>query len=445
MNVSRKPSVNGIVDIDVYKSTTLKNGKSQSAITKTFNNYHSLVDKTFEMFNAESWHRMGDGGIFRFPTPVDAVDASLRLLDNLVEFNEKRNRLGLPLFTRIGIHQIEEKDIKFVPKHQRGTYANTALDIAGKLQKKCPIGKIAVSASVYNRIGVKQRLFRPSLAELQGKNFFVLIDRPIMPHEQELCYGLPDEQKKLIPPIPFPKWDKIAPSQNLSLVKLGVFFEKPVLVVLGETLSHPKSPISSAATSDAVGMMEVMAAVTANRQLRVGIDAWEDTADLVSDHNILIIGSGIVNVYAFVLNDLLCPVHFVKTKGRVFDQIVATSNKGQLHFGHHGIPPMDCGLVLISKSPFNLEKTLFWVAGITGIGTQAAAKFVWELIRDSKQTLSRNLKDGLSGPIACVIGAYVPQGVWEISSYYKRWRISDYRILWAVDQCGKSVDLWEEQ
>ncbi|NQT01320.1 MAG: hypothetical protein HQ580_04820 [Planctomycetes bacterium] len=444
MNEGRKTSVNGIVDIDVYRSTTLKNGKSQSIISKTFNRYHSLVDNTFGMFNGVSWHQMGDGGIYTFPTPVDAVDASLRLLDKLFEFNTK-NKLCIPLFTRIGIHQIKEKDIESVQKDKRGIYANTALDIAGKLQKNCPIGKIAVSSAVYNKIGIKRNLFRPSLVELRGRNFFVLIDRPIMPHERELCFGLPDEQQKLIPPIPFPTWENIAPNENMNLIKLGDFFEKPVLVVLGETLSHPKSPISSAATSDAVGMMEVMAAIAANRQLRVGIDAWEDTADLVSDHNILIIGSGIVNVYAFVLNDILCPIHFVKTKGRIFDQIVATSNKGQLHFGHHSIPPRDCGLVLISKSPFNLENTLFWVAGITGIGTQAAAKFVWDLTQDSKQTLRKNFKGSLSDPIACVVGAHVPKGVWEISNYNKRWRISDYRILWAVDHSGNSVDLWEEQ
>lgn len=266
-----------------------------------------------------------------------------------------------------------------------------------------------------------------------------------MPQEEELLYGLPEEQKKLMPLIPFPTWGKIAPNQNIKLTKLAEFFEQPLLVVLGETSSHPQSPVSSAATSDAVGMMEVMVALRSNREVRVGIDEWEDTADLVSDRNILMIGSGIVNIYVFALNNIFYLVHFAKTGGRVFDQIVATSNKEQLHFGPHSIPPRDCGLVIISKSPFNLEKTLFWVAGNTGMGTQAAARFVWELIRDPKQTLRRKIGESLSDPIACVVGAYVPEGVWEISDYYKHWRVSDYKILWAANQRGKSVDLWKEQ
>jgi hypothetical protein len=440
----KKSSVNGVVDIDIYKSTMLKNGKSQDEITETFSKYRSLVGKTFEMFNGESWHRMGDGGIFCFPTPEDAVNACLRLLNNLVAFNKKENRLNLPLFVRIGINEIEEKDIINVPKDERGNYAHPALDIAGKLQKNCPIGKIALFTEVYKKIGVMQRLFRLSLAEAEGKRFFVLIDRPIMPQEEKLLYGLPEEQKRLIPPIPFPTWDKIAPDQSINLTKLDKFFEQSLLVILGETSSNPQSPVSSAATSDAVGMMEVMAALRSNSEVRVGIDEWEDTVDLVSARDILIIGSGIANIYAFALNDIFYPVKFAKTGGRIFDQIVAISNKEQVYFGPHAIPPRDCGLVIISKSPFNLEKTLLWVAGITGMGTQAAAGFMWELVRDPKETLRRRIGGSLSDPIACIVSACVSEESWEIRNYYRRWRILDYKILWAVDRSGKSVNLWKE-
>lgn len=172
MKGGKKSSVNGMVDIDIYKSTVLKNGKSQNVVTETFSDYHSLVEKTFEMFNGESWHRMGDGGIFRFPTPEDAVNTSLRLLNDLVEFNEKKNQLNLPLFIRIGIHQIGKKDIKDVPKDERGKYAHPALDIAGKLQKNCPIGKIAVSVEVYNRIGFMQCLFKAFISRTSRREIF---------------------------------------------------------------------------------------------------------------------------------------------------------------------------------------------------------------------------------------------------------------------------------
>jgi len=442
--------MSGIINIDVYHSTRLhevrpRNGITQDMITATFENYNSLLDKTFQDLGGSCWLRIGDGRIFLFPTPEDAVQASIRLLDNLARFNEEQNQLNLPIFVRIGVHEIdkkEEKVIKDVPHKKRSEYGHTALDIAGKLQKNCPLGKIALSTGIYHRLRqLWHGLFRPSLTTLdglRGRNFFVSINRNIMPQEEKLFFGLPQKQMVLIPPVPYPIWEEIVPDQNVNLTKLADFFNGKVLVVLGETGKHPESPVASAATSDAVGIMEVMAVIKSNPEVRVGIAEWEDTADLVSDRNILLVGSSIVNIYAYALNDLLFPVHFAKAEGQVFDLIIATSKEGTEYFGPHGIPPRDSAIVITSRSPFNREKALLWVAGITGMGTQAATRLVWDLVRDPV-ILSQKIEARLDNPIACVVAPYIPEGLWEISDYYKRWRILDYKILWAVDKDGNSI------
>ena len=175
-----------IVDIDIYKSTMLKAGKSQSVIDEIFGGYHTLVSKTFDGFLGTRWHEMGDGAIYHFQTSNRAVDACLQLLQDLVEFNKQHEDQlrHSPLFVRIGINATNSENIENIPAVERGRVPSTALDIAGKLQKNCPIGKMAISLSVYEGLALQQRLFRPALTEHRDRQFFVLVDRLITPQEE---------------------------------------------------------------------------------------------------------------------------------------------------------------------------------------------------------------------------------------------------------------------
>ncbi|KAF5433995.1 hypothetical protein C5S35_15365 [Candidatus Methanophagaceae archaeon] len=427
----------GIVDIDIYKSALLKQGKSQKPVEVILGAYHSMVEKIFAVFDGKCWHKTLERRIFLFPTPNDAIDASLLLLDNLTTFDTKKNQLSFPLFVRIGVHEIEIENMTDVPESERGKFAQGSLDIVGVLQQNCPIGKIAVSREVIEKIkGIKLDIFRPTLTpELSKMRAFVLRRQPFMSHEEFLLYGLHNEQKLSIPAIPFTTWNNIVPDENINLATLDEILEQPLLVILGESSSYPQSPISSAATSDAIGIIEIMAELS-NVEVTVGIDQWEDTADLVSDHNILLVGSSIVNTYAFALNDIIKPVHFVKAEGRVFDKIVVTSQEGEKYFGPHTLSPRDCGIVTISKSPFNLDKTLIWIGGITGIGTHAATIFMRELIHDPQSVLWQRTTKNIIHPIGCVVSASKDKG----SCGSNRLRIRGYKILWMVDREGKTFE-----
>lgn len=426
----------GLVDVDIYKSSLV----FDKDISKGF---HDILKKTFKTFEAYEWVPSGDGAKFIFNTTKDAVDACIRLTESLVEFNKSNSKHNNQLlFTRIGIICIDEnkrKTLVDVGEGERGRVGDRHISRVAKLQKKCPVGKIAISDRVYNNIGVRQDLFRPGLVKDGEDMHFVLTRRSIMPRENELFDGLTHEQKKSLPAIPFPAWPQICPKNNdTNLAKLPDVFNKDgLLVILGETLSDPQGPLSSAATSDAIGILELMSNLN-NKDVVAGIDRWEDTADLAYDRNIILVGSGIVNTYAFVINDMIEPAHFVKTGGRIFDQIVVRSSKNKIkYFGPHTRSPKDCGLVGICCNPFNIDKKLLWIAGITGMGTQAAAKFVLDL--STKASTKDILKDkaensNISHPILAIVSPSIPGSPVKISEYYKRWRIQDYRILWMADK-----------
>ena len=367
----------GLANIDVFRSRPLKIDRPQGEVDRIFEAYWSAIDQVVEQCHGEVWSRSGDGAICIFSNTTWAVRASIGLQEALVDVNEEHGDLlhDSPLFARIGVH-VTDSNLQKVPVDQRDNHPSLDLDIAGHLQKDCPIGKVTISKEVYERLGVRKPLFRPAHSENAARAHHVLIERNIMPQEEGLLRGLTDRQKNAMPPVLSLSWETLKPDEKLDLGALNKILAEPLLVILGETTAEDRGPLDSAATSDAVGIIELMAALDGHRQVRVGIDEWDDTADVAADRNVVLIGSGIVNVYAFALNDIFYPAHFVKTDGRVSNQIVVTWNEGDKHFGPHASGSKDSGLVIVSKSPFNLDRHMIWISGITGMGTQAIFSLV---------------------------------------------------------------------
>ena len=82
-------------------------------------------------------------------------------------------------------------------------------------------------------------------------------------------------------------------------------------------------------------------------------------------------------------------------------------------------------------NPINPSKFLLWIAGISGIGTQAAARFVRDLVLKPKTTFDEweiNIQDN---PNIAVVKPSL-QGDRKIQHYIKgNWRISDYEVIWS--------------
>jgi len=431
----------GVLFIDVYKSTDVKLGEKQADVEETFAAYHAAVDQAFSAYGGNRWHGMGDGAIYVFPDSRLAVGGAIRLLGDLPAFDVDGNKLESSIHVRVGIHKIPASLIQGVPQATRGQRPTGDLDIAGKLEKNCPVGKIAISRDVMADLdNVQQALFRVSaVGPLAGGSAFVLENRNLMPRERALAKGLSPAQSSRLPPMPFRSWDRLCPSEGMGLKQLHEILREPLLVVLGETSDDPGSAVHAAATSDAVGAIEILSATRANTAVTAGIDRWADTADVACGRSMLIVGSGIVNTYAFAINDLVRPVRFSKAESRVMDRVVVETAEGKTLYGPHADPPKDCGFIVLLRSPVNPHAHAVWIAGITGMGTQAAARCALDLVSDADATVRERLGTGNFNPIACVVGATTPSGSSDIADYYRRWRIADYDLVVGIYNQGRAI------
>jgi hypothetical protein len=246
------------------------------------------------------------------------------------------------------------------------------------------------------------------------------------------------EQKQAMPPVPFLSWRWVRPATDQSLRTIARYLEEPVLIVLGESSSERGA---TAATSDAVGLLEALAAARSNTNAKVAIDRWSDTADLVADRHIIVVGSGAVNAYAFTINHIMHPLKFLKSDGKILHQLLATSDNGTTSFGTNAEDDRDAGFVLVSRSPFSPTKAAVWVAGTHGTATQAAALLFKDLVIDAGSCLYRIGIDQSPHSIGCVVVPVVDLDASRLhpQEYSHRWRIRGYEVVWAVDSSGHQL------
>ncbi|MBN1460118.1 MAG: toll/interleukin-1 receptor domain-containing protein [Armatimonadetes bacterium] len=355
--------------------------------------------------------------LVRHPAPEEAFAAAVISFARAVcELNVSAGTdlRHAPLFFRVGI--------------------DFTADGAKDARRACPVGNVAVSPDLRCQLKQWRDVFRPLSVEARQ---YVLCQRPLLPQEEPRTASLNRRQIRALPALRLLDWSLVRPAAGLAELSKELLAES--VVVFGDTSWSPRGCLMSAATSDAVGMMEAMS-MRGEDNLRVGIDEWEDTADLVAARNVLFVGSGATNTYGLVLNDLLTPIHFVVAEGRPMDCITASSRNGdRVHFGPHtgdgvrkGHDLSDCaGLLIGARSVFNPERTMLWAAGINGMGTQAVAGLLKDLLQGRVR-----LPDAAIG---CVVVPAVPGK--DLKEYYRRLRVSKYQILHMVDAEGLSVPL----
>jgi len=304
----------GILNLDIYQSTRLKQGESNEAVTASFDTYNERLTDTMTRCRGIIWHEAGDNVVYTFYNTASAIEAALSFENELAEFNQNNNKLCRPITVRIGI---TPGKVSSTAKDKRGRLPNTDLDVSGHLEKHCPPGKILLSRAAYEVAGAWKQLFRYGPPIRHGSHTLeTFVSATNHLNDTIQLRGLSDRQKEVMPLIPFPRWDDIKPDIAFSLTDLQQFFEMDdLLVIFGETrtrgnfdsnVGHP------AATSDAVTVMELLCASRTNRNVIAGIDEWEDMQNYVADRNIIVVGSGITNIYAYAFNDLMQPLRFAR-------------------------------------------------------------------------------------------------------------------------------------
>ncbi|MBI5634482.1 MAG: adenylate/guanylate cyclase domain-containing protein [Nitrospirae bacterium] len=421
--------------MDVANSTILTDKMTQEDHERVMNDYHHAVEK-IASYGGKVWKEEGDCVIIVFDEPDRATMGMIALLQELNEFNADPIFSTTPFLVRIGIAINKENSMFDIPEDNRAKASRKALNEAGHLEKACPVGRIAISEEVYKRIDTFKDLFRPT----PGTSHFILEKRPLVPQEQALVGQLLSKQRKALPALCFLGWDIVKPEEGVSLNKLRSLLNDNVAVILGDS-SNKRGILEPAATSDTIGLMEALSLLRVEN-LKMGIDEWQDTADLVVDNHVIIVGSGATNMYALVVNDVFKHMRFYRAKerdrdrsGRSLDTILVTNRDGkETFFGRHARGNEDAGLLVMARSAFNLNKVMVLIAGITGMGTQAA----FNLFKDI--ALGRaNINECAIG---CVVSPNVKSSlrdVVDIQDYYRKWRISDYSVLHQIDREGNSL------
>ena len=130
------------LSLDIVGSTKMKTLADQLSIEFTFTEYHQFVDSVTRRFGGRVHSTAGDGVTCAFPHPQQAFSAARNIQVGIVELNTHRNKIGVPIVLRAGIHtgsvNAPTEDIKSV------NFAHV-IDVAAHLQHCCPPGGIAIS------------------------------------------------------------------------------------------------------------------------------------------------------------------------------------------------------------------------------------------------------------------------------------------------------------
>jgi class 3 adenylate cyclase len=138
------------LSVDIVGSTRMKEGADPLAVEYTFGEYQEFVARISQKYGGRVHSTAGDGLICAFENPQHGFAAAKNIQAGIFELNALRNRLGVPLALRIGIHS----GAVIPPQTGDVTSVNFShvIDIASHLQKLAPSGGIVVSDAAVAQI-----------------------------------------------------------------------------------------------------------------------------------------------------------------------------------------------------------------------------------------------------------------------------------------------------
>jgi hypothetical protein len=429
----------GILYIDGFNWADLKSSggdtERRALEERTFSAYHSLVRECIEIHGGSVWNTIGDATIAcGFPNIDEAAAAAMLVQERLFQFNCDVNELNAQMIVRVGLSRGNLPDI---PKERRPEEGLQELDEVGHLQKSCPPGRIRISKAAFDKLRFRRHNFRPSLAfnpKSKIGDSLISIQRTLVKEELIHLHKLSRYQRDAYPLIAAAREHYLTQPYKQDFSNISEILSNAV-IILGETrrpAAHDVAVSHSSSTSDAIGILDIMAALASASQIASGIDEWVDTGDLAAQANIVIVGSPANNIYAYAANTISL-AGFEYQPG--VPVRIRVPEDGRIRFFPEGTVYSELdrciGLVLLTRNPLNPQYHMLWIAGITGIATQAAARFVRDLVLNPNSTLDKwnsgkNLK-----PNAAVIMPRWREG-YEMQHYHDgRWRVTDYTMVWS--------------
>lgn len=148
-----------LLDIDIVNSMAIKEGENDYDVIYSFGEYHRLLDKVVEKDKGKVFNRAGDGIIYKFQVPEQAIKAAIEIKGALVTFNKNINRLKKPILVRMGINSGK---LLLDSSDEGGKVFSQTIDIAGHLQKEAKPNEILITEETF------KRLEEPSFFEESG-------------------------------------------------------------------------------------------------------------------------------------------------------------------------------------------------------------------------------------------------------------------------------------
>ena len=131
------------LSVDIVGSTRMKTGVNPLDVELTLVEYHRFVETVARKYGGQVHSTAGDGATLCFDDPARAFLAAKNLQLGIAEFNAHRNKIGVPIGLRCGLHA----DRANLPQKGERTSLqfSSVIDIAAHLQGEAPPGGIAVS------------------------------------------------------------------------------------------------------------------------------------------------------------------------------------------------------------------------------------------------------------------------------------------------------------
>lgn len=125
-----------------------------------------------------------------------------------------------------------------------------------------------------------------------------------------------------------------------------------------------------------LGLLSGPGVVPAGLDYRFLVDEWPETADQVEGSDLLVIGTDEVNVVAAFVSSLLA-VDVVQVRGLADSLVYFTDMQpAQVARASAAGDPVHPGALLLLKNPWDLQRRVLWVAGLTGRATADGARLV---------------------------------------------------------------------
>ena len=140
------------LSIDVVGSTAMKQGKTQTDISASFQAYEEMLRKIFEKFGVWKQAWTPDGVMLCFLQRDMAVGAAVRTLQSLKKFNATENRLGVPFKVRCGLN---EGEVAIYDDSKLEKVADHVIDVAGHMQKHADEDTLWISEHVHKELSEK--------------------------------------------------------------------------------------------------------------------------------------------------------------------------------------------------------------------------------------------------------------------------------------------------